>query len=841
MANTKVTGDLIASSTIATGNIADNAITSDKISGITTAHITEGSNLYYTDARADARAALLVDSAPSTLNTLNELAAALGDDPNFATTVTNSIATKLPLAGGTLTGGLTGTTAGFSGSITASGNSNSFGNTTIGALAASTGTFSASVTAAGNSNSFGNSTFAGNVGIGAAASDGNLHVRKTGVNTGITNVLMNANFADGSNGTGLSIGYRTDETTAVIAARTATGNIAFYSYDGGWSESMRIKNNGNVGIGTASPGRKLTVTGDASGDANNLLLANENDTDGDSTSIGFSMLSNNTYVKSGIFFKRTTTQGRGDLIFANNNEVNGNNVTLSDAKIIIQPGGNVGIEATSPVTKLHVKHPTAINDAYGLVLIENTNTTGSSGPTNSAVNVKNKFGTSQFMQWENEGVRIGSRILDNGGTGDIIFTAGSDQEKMRITSAGNVGIGRTSDTAKKLDVLGAGLRLMDTSSYSSITIGASGWQTTYPYQRLDTFNSDGTGYYWALGHRKTDGTKTIRMLVPDTSTRYVSVIDALYVQSFTSNELGGSGNYPSFSTNVVLRNNGVSYINGGNVGIGVTSPTNGKLEVQQTATTAALWVQTGGTTSSYTIADFRTGTNAPALAIKGDGRVGIGTTSPNAKLAVNGNLRVEGNASGTSISFGGLGDFAIDAPGVGGGRFVVKHSSGDVGIGTNSPGYKLDVAGEIRHEGLVPKDLSAGDVAFIDGKVTINKTVSTTANVWTSLDISLSNIGGTGTFVVQVYSNAHGGTGAAWYNMYWSGIMSWYHSSTNDDDIEEIPLHMAGHARNNDTLELRTKLHTADGTSYANRCELQIKTANTLSSAPISFRFRKLL
>ena len=48
----------------------------------------------------------LVDTAPSTLNTLNELAAALGDDVNFSTTVTNSIATKLPLAGGILTGNL---------------------------------------------------------------------------------------------------------------------------------------------------------------------------------------------------------------------------------------------------------------------------------------------------------------------------------------------------------------------------------------------------------------------------------------------------------------------------------------------------------------------------------------------------------------------------------------------------------------------------------------------------------------------------------------------------------------------------------------------------------------
>jgi len=49
----------------------------------------------------------VVDAAPGALDTLNELAAALGDDANFSTTVTNSIATKLPLAGGTLTGGLT--------------------------------------------------------------------------------------------------------------------------------------------------------------------------------------------------------------------------------------------------------------------------------------------------------------------------------------------------------------------------------------------------------------------------------------------------------------------------------------------------------------------------------------------------------------------------------------------------------------------------------------------------------------------------------------------------------------------------------------------------------------
>jgi len=79
------------------------------MSAMTTADLAEHNTaLYYTDSRADARAQLkiddLVDAAPGALDTLNELAAALGDDANFSTTVTNSIATKLPLAGGTMTG-----------------------------------------------------------------------------------------------------------------------------------------------------------------------------------------------------------------------------------------------------------------------------------------------------------------------------------------------------------------------------------------------------------------------------------------------------------------------------------------------------------------------------------------------------------------------------------------------------------------------------------------------------------------------------------------------------------------------------------------------------------------
>jgi hypothetical protein len=57
-------------------------------------------------AYVDTAVASLVSAAPGALDTLDELAAALGDDPNFATTVTNSIATKVAKAGDTMTGNL---------------------------------------------------------------------------------------------------------------------------------------------------------------------------------------------------------------------------------------------------------------------------------------------------------------------------------------------------------------------------------------------------------------------------------------------------------------------------------------------------------------------------------------------------------------------------------------------------------------------------------------------------------------------------------------------------------------------------------------------------------------
>jgi len=53
----------------------------------------------------------LVDAAPTTLNTLNELAAALGDDANYASTISTALGLKAPLANPTFTGTVAGVTS----------------------------------------------------------------------------------------------------------------------------------------------------------------------------------------------------------------------------------------------------------------------------------------------------------------------------------------------------------------------------------------------------------------------------------------------------------------------------------------------------------------------------------------------------------------------------------------------------------------------------------------------------------------------------------------------------------------------------------------------------------
>src|SRR5210317_2559952 len=103
-----VTGNLTASSgTTTVANLVVNGTVDFTDTVLTNLAAPSSDTDAATKGYVDTQVTNVIDSAPAALDTLNELAAALGDDANFSTTITNSIAAKLPLAGGTMTGDIT--------------------------------------------------------------------------------------------------------------------------------------------------------------------------------------------------------------------------------------------------------------------------------------------------------------------------------------------------------------------------------------------------------------------------------------------------------------------------------------------------------------------------------------------------------------------------------------------------------------------------------------------------------------------------------------------------------------------------------------------------------------
>ena len=257
----------------------------------TTQSASDNSTKIATTAYVETAVANLVASAPAALNTLDELAAALNDDASFSTTITNSIATKLPLAGGTLTGNLT-----TSGNLLINAAS---GNPYLSIKTAGTGNNPYVEYRAGNNIVFDNMLVASattdywRVGYGASGTVTSEYLTVTsggnvGINTNIpayplhiegSNVLSGGGLATlgvydtgtAYNGTnpGGGVTFRGKYNTAGaltnfatvqgIKENTTDGNYAtalrFTTRANGanLTEQMRIDSSGSIGIGTTTP------------------------------------------------------------------------------------------------------------------------------------------------------------------------------------------------------------------------------------------------------------------------------------------------------------------------------------------------------------------------------------------------------------------------------------------------------------------------------------------------------------------------------------------------------------------------------------------------------------
>jgi trimeric autotransporter adhesin len=171
----------------------------------------------------------------------------------------------------------------------------------------------------------------GNVGIGTTVPTSGYKLDVAGsilssVASGNTSVVVSTNNANGAinaiAGQGLEIA--TDGTNKNIAFRNGT------------STSMYIKNGGNVGIGTTSPGAKLSIAAGAS--------------DANTEQIRFNR-TNDEFRYNSIFSTISSSSSTAKISFGVHDGV----TSTSQATVMSLLGnGNVGIGTTSPGTKLHI-------------------------------------------------------------------------------------------------------------------------------------------------------------------------------------------------------------------------------------------------------------------------------------------------------------------------------------------------------------------------------------------------------------------------------------------------------------------------------------------------------
>jgi len=366
--------------------VADGVVTADQLT-LTTASTGTNTTAPATTAFVQQEVAALVDSAPGTLNTLNELAAALGDDANFSTTVTNSIATKLPLAGGTLTGALTVTGDANPALEISRGSANTtnvnlkYNTTLTGQLSAANEKFQISAAGSGTEMEFY---------VNGAK---RLEIDTTG-NVGIG--TDSPNFYQGS---GLEI-ERAGIATLRLQNTTAEKSVEI-SQDSDFkietlnsSMDIVLYPTGNVGVGHASgPDYKLDVlhSGGALSQVVQRVWNNNTSWQAESLTEYYADSFNTTHPRTQIGFYRGDT---GDNDTSGFIVKTGTTLANQTTNFKVQADGKVSVGHSSPDSTLHVKGTSQLN----LLTVERTSST----PGIKFVNGADTAGTFGFQLMDND-------------------------------------------------------------------------------------------------------------------------------------------------------------------------------------------------------------------------------------------------------------------------------------------------------------------------------------------------------------------------------------------------------------------------------------------------------
>jgi hypothetical protein len=601
----------------------------------------------------------------------------------------------------------------------------------------------------------------GNVGIGTTSPDHKLHIESTGWD-----------------------GLRIESTTtsgAVLDLINTQRRFSIASRDNSFqvrditasdTPRLTIKSDGKVGIGTASPSELLEVssnTGAADGTTNPTTIR-ISDTDNGSawdTTNSFANLDfysadssgsgAGTKARVGAIAENSTGAQIG-LAFSTTNSTDG--IT---EKVRIDSTGNVGIGTTSP-------DEFSIGNAYRYLAV--------GGDKPAILNLIDDGTNGSYLQFGTAaGLRRSSIHTLNGS--HLVFAVNNSNsgvnltEAMRIASGGNVGIGTTSPSTRlevaasattgvdiahfsnsndvvkikhALDGVGSGVTsIFDASNNEDIRLSAQsdswfnggnvGIGTITPSQKLsvagsiDAITAMGVAGQWASSQIRLETTDTV-----DTTGWQGISFDSSTAPNYgwsigVNRSFSGRGSFRFYEhINSATGAERFTIEQDGNVGIGATTPEN-KLHIltSTTDTSSQLMVQNGSS-----------GDAAIKFNIDGQSNViGIDNSDGN-KFKISG--------------FSALGTYD---------RLTID-TSGNVGIGTNSPDQKLVVATD---QGTTFSDaflaLKADTVTNTVGRTAISLATSTVNNFGVTLNgIRQGSASGEPRFGINMHNNSAGGVEA---------------------------------------------------------------------------------
>jgi len=540
----------------------------------------------------------------------------------------------------------------------------------------------------------------GNIGINATPTNGNLEIS---TNQNANSIyITDADDSDNlricqhidSDGDGIIDLYDKDETNTVRLR--SSGDSYFLG--------------GDLGIGTNSPSRKLHLYDDTSS-VGISIEAVADDTD---SFILFKTFDNSAYIGIDDSASLLKFNNVGNLSTANH--------------LVINASGDVGIGTDSPSSKLEVADlvvsGSTSSGSSGQVIIKGRDTwfrttigsLYSSGAAYFGRAVKPDTTAEGFLAGITGTTGGGAWVIDNDGSTYFSgmpsqaltedSTPGTIEKRFVIDSSGNVGVGIDTPAAnlqiKESTSDGCYLNMINSTTGDTINdgflIGINAAEeavltckentsmkfSTNNTQRMVIDNSGLVG----IG----TGSPSELLHIEGSSAPRIKITDSGDSSEFEVGVSSGNGAFLSLyddagSNNVLIRSYGVSYFSGGNVGIGENSPDT-TLHVNSGS---GDYVAHFESTDTYSIISFADNTTYASL-----GWVGLG-------------------AVGDKLVFR-----------TGGSRRMMLDDSGNLGIGTETPGERLHV-----YKALNPK------VEIEDSSSSLTLTVGTAAVV-ESEDLNLN-------------------------------------------------------------------------------------------------------